>query len=61
MEPRAQPDGVAEFNAEPLLGTVLLEPLHLGEAQRLATGQPFIGAEERPEVGGQALQDRGDE
>jgi hypothetical protein len=29
--------------------------------QRLATGQPFIGAEERPEVGGQALQDRGEE
>lgn len=29
--------------------------------QRLATGQPFISAEERPEVGGQALQDRGEE
>lgn len=29
--------------------------------QRLATGQPFIGTEERPEVGGQALQDGGSE
>jgi hypothetical protein len=28
--------------------------------QRLATGQPFIGAEERPEVGDQALQDSGE-
>jgi hypothetical protein len=29
--------------------------------QRLATGQAFIGAEERPEVGGQAVQGSGDE
>lgn len=28
--------------------------------QRLATGQSFIGAEERPEVGGQVLQDNGE-
>jgi hypothetical protein len=29
--------------------------------QRLATGQPFIGAEERPEVGNQAVQGGGEE